>query len=70
MSDELPVNLSVCLVGRHVYQISQVSNKNSLEDVLVEITGVVVITGLHQNPGNCQLPARNWRSERGEDDDT
>ena len=61
MAEKLPVNLSVCLVFSHVNQIPQVSHKNSLENILVEITGIVVVTGLHQNTGHCQPPASNWR---------
>ena len=61
MSEEPPVNLALFFAGRHVNQISQVSDENSLEDVLVEVAGIVVVAGLHQNSGHRHPPASTRR---------
>ena len=46
-AEELPVDLEVPLVRRHVHQVPQVSGENSLEHILVQVAGVVVIAGVH-----------------------
>ena len=57
VAEKLPVYLEVSLVRRHVDQISQVADENSLEDVLVQVAGVIVITGVHQNTVHRHPPA-------------
>ena len=51
------VNAELCFVVGYIHQVSEVSRKYSLEDVGVQITGVVPVTGIHQNTLHCHSPA-------------
>ena len=52
-AEKLFVGVEPCLILGHIHEVSQVADKDPLEDIGVQITGVVMVTLLHQDTILC-----------------